>query len=145
MTCSVMDCPHPVVAHGLCDGHVRRRYKGQTVHVPLAEAKRTPVQVLRDAAIGYADADSEDDEAALRADDRLRKAGSTFGLKEQARRISEGLRARAARGLPVGRPSKVSPVVALAAVQTHGGVQQAAVVLGCSRWAVWRALRRSGL
>ncbi len=82
-TCAAGDCFRPATQGELCAGHAKRKYRHQPVAGPLAEVGRTPWQRLVDAALKYADADS--DEAFARASAVLRKAAQAY-VSSRARR-----------------------------------------------------------
>lgn len=128
MTCSVDDCLRPAERNGLCAAHRKRAQRGVTVAGELRDVSRAPHEVLADAALRYADADSTDDREFARAQNNLGQAAKAY--------------ARALRPRPGPKPT-VSPDVAVAAVTTHGSTRKAAAALGVSPWAVWRAIRRS--
>lgn len=142
MSCSIADCENPADGHGLCSAHRKRAKKGGNLAAPLkpAPTSRPPLEVLQDAALRYADAESDEDFRS--ATDVLRKSAKTYGRKEQHHRISEGLWRRKAAGLPVGRRPKLTRADAEAAVATEGGVRAGARALGVSLGAMRRALRR---
>lgn len=118
------------------------------VNVPVPQRPRTPFERATEAAIAYAEADDDDD--FLRARDNLRKsiAACAPSMRDDLRRelISKltrlALDALKARGVKLGRPSKVHPAVAEKTVEEAGGVRKAAAVLQVSVWTIRRALRR---
>lgn len=142
MTCRIEDCENEADGHGLCSAHRKRSKKGGNLAAPLkpAPTARAPLEVLQDAALRYADADSDDDYRA--ATDVLRKAAQTYGRKAQHHLIAEGLWRRKAAGLPVGRPAKLTRSQAEAAVAKYGGRRTAARALGVSPRSLRRALKR---
>lgn len=81
--CIIDGCPNQEATHGgrkggLCWGHYRRKQKGQTIS-GLLKARMSPWDRLLEAAIGYADADADDDRAWADAKDALRRAASAYG------------------------------------------------------------------
>ncbi len=143
MNCEIADCENPADGHGLCSAHRKRAKKGGNLAAPLKPAPhaREPWEVLTDAVIRYADA--ETDEEFTTAKDVLRKSAKTYGRINHRHLIAQGLQRRMAAGLPVGRPPKITHAEAEAAVVEHGSKRAAARALGVTRAALRRALRRS--
>lgn len=135
-------CDNDADGNGLCSAHRKRAKNGGDLSAPLKPAphSREPLEVLTDAAIRYADA--ETDEEFKKAKDVLRKAAQNYGPKHQHHVIAEGLWRRKAAGLPVGRPAKITRAEAEAAVATNGGRRAAAKSLGVSPRTIRRALKR---
>lgn len=146
MSCQALDdCDRPVEKAGLCAGHRKQKTLGKPF-TPLSDSRAgrlTYHQVMVEAALALADADSDDDRAFDRATDNLRKAAISYARQAIATRIKEGLARRRAAGLPSCGPPKLTHGQALDAVKTAGGIRAAARALGVSRDAVRRALRRS--
>lgn len=140
--CSVDGCPNPAAKSGLCEGHVKRRTRGQVVSAALKLRPRSPLERLTEAALAYANAESDDEFD--RAKDNLRKSAAAFAPNDRSTAIREALAELKRRGLKLGRPRKVEPEVAVRMVEQEGGVRKAALVLRVSRMAVSRALREAG-
>lgn len=101
----------------------------------------SPLERLTEAAISYANADSDDEYD--RARDNLRKAASAFGNKAgEAIRIA--LADLRARGIKLGRPRKIEPEVAVRLAEQTKSIRKTALMLGVSRKTVQRALRQVG-
>ena len=79
--CVADDCLNLAKKGGYCWAHLKRRHRQR----PLAEAVRhkhqTPQQLLAEAAIAYADADTSTDATFRLAWDRLRKAALRYVRK----------------------------------------------------------------
>lgn len=129
-TCAI--CSRPIKWGELCDGHKKRQQLGKVVHVELRAANRTPFQVLADAALTFADADSEDDQAYDRAADNLGKAALNY-----ARRWAKK------GGRPPRFPAEHYAKV-LAAVQEAGSIRAAAKRLEVGRSTLHRYIARCG-
>lgn len=142
VTCSIDGCLRPAYRSGLCDGHDRRRRRGQVVHSPLAEVNLSPSERLASAALTFADADSEDDAAADRAWDNLRKTAVTAGRRITEETIRATLERMKAAGVRLGRPPVVTVESVLAALERHRTRQAAARALGVSRSTVIRVVRK---
>lgn len=72
--CTVADCLRIAERSGLCSTHRKRAQRGQQLGLPVAERFLSTWDRLHAAALDLADADTEDDAAYRRAEDRLRKA-----------------------------------------------------------------------
>lgn len=83
------DCPNPARRRGLCWAHVWREQHGSSATGPIKTIGLTPAQRLKECAINYADADSDDDLAWKRASDLLFKAAEEYVREKRARRRSE--------------------------------------------------------
>lgn len=121
--CSVDGCENEAKRAGLCWSHRKRKLRGHVVNEALA-ARPSGRERVREAALAYANAETDAD--FKRAEDNLFKAAYAI-----AKRASGG-----------GRPAKVDVDAALAALRSVGSIRGAASLLGVSRMAVWRALRR---
>lgn len=79
--CTWGDCTNPAIGT-LCRTHYWRRQHGKPMDAPIAAtgrgSRRTPKQVLLDAALALADADSADDSAFERCWHRLRMAAARY-------------------------------------------------------------------
>lgn len=104
--CSVDGCPKEAARGGLCWGHVKKRQRGQTVNEALTERPESKIDVLREAALAYAEAEEDDD--FRRAEDSLRKAAERFGA-ETARRAEAMIRSERARRAGLARAAKLTP------------------------------------
>lgn len=91
--CLVDGCLKPAGLRkgGYCEAHAKRRLRGQVVAEPIGAPRGGHVLVtaestwllLTEAALAYADADSDDEVDFRRATDRLRKAALSYaGLVE---------------------------------------------------------------
>ena len=77
-TCIVAECERPAAPHReLCVGHYARKVRGQPLDTPLREWGN-PARALMEAAFAFADAAAEDDDAYVRAWNRLRKAARRY-------------------------------------------------------------------
>lgn len=129
MTCAVDDCDRAPYKSGLCAGHYRRKREGR----PLTELRRAqggpatpilPIDRLSEAALAYADADTDEDFA--RARNNLHDAAIWFALGIPKRAsvhrfgydLLAQLRMRAKEGptpaqgsnvVPLPRPSPLRP------------------------------------
>lgn len=77
MSCRVDDCGLEVVAHGYCAAHYKRHRRGGDLAAPKQE-RLSPRQRAIEAAIALADADSEDDKAAGKAEANFKTAVSRW-------------------------------------------------------------------
>lgn len=143
MTCSVEGCVRPVEAGGLCQGHRKRKTRGQTVSGDLRDDTRTPSEILTDAAIALADCDSDDDGAWARAQKNHQHAAESYAKRRTKARIRAALSKLKAEGVRLGRPVSVSEESVVQAVETMRTMTAAARALGVSRITVWR--RRKGV
>jgi hypothetical protein len=84
LVCFVDGCDRPATRAGLCEGHRKRRRRGQALGSPLQERPATPWSRILEGCIALADADSEDDLAFRRAEDRLRKAIDGYAASRSA-------------------------------------------------------------
>lgn len=134
-------CDRPAARSGLCWAHVRAKQRNRPL-VPLKVKAPSTFARLISAALNLADTDTGDDEAYDRAQDNLRKASEAHRRGSFADAVRDGLQAARARGVKLGRPAGLEPVVARKAVKQHGSVAKAAQALGLSRFAIWRALNR---
>lgn len=142
--CLVADCERPAAPKkgGMCEAHAKRRLRG----APLAAAVRIrgrPLEALREAALEYADADAEDDDAWRRAEARLMRAAMAYSRERALEAARAALAAARAAGVRVGRPRKVTHLVALQALQDTGSMGAAAALLMVDRRTVARAVRRA--
>lgn len=104
--CSVDGCPRQAEHDGLCQGHLKRRQRGQVVNEPLA-ARPSGVERLTEAALRYAAAEGEED--FRRAKDNLRKAAVAVQTSKVISELTrEALAQRKAAGARLGRPPKVT-------------------------------------
>lgn len=85
MNCSVDGCAKEAARGGLCWGHIKRRQRKRTVSGELRAWGRPPPQLLVDAALSVADADTADDGAWRRAKDLLRKASDRSRQRRKPR------------------------------------------------------------
>lgn len=92
---------------------------------PVLDVTRTPDEVLADAALAYADAESEED--FVRARQRLQKAAERFAIRASIRN----------RG---GRPKKLTLEVVLNVMSRVGSVRDAALELRVGRATLYRYL-----
>lgn len=109
---------------------------------PVLERPRSKIDVLREVALRYADADTDED--FRRADENLVKASARAAYEAVSERIRRGIAERRARGERVGRAPKVEPERA-ARLAARVGVAKAAALLGISQRTVYRALSETGL
>lgn len=145
MSCAIEDCDKPASKAGMCWGHAKRKARGQTVSGPIKERPKSKSEWLREAALAYADADSDDEEAFTRAVDSLRKAAAAFGSATNERvgeLTREALALLKSKGVKLGRPHRVSPEQAEQAIQKYGSVTKAAKRLRINRATLYRALLR---
>ena len=82
--CSFDDCVHPAESSGLCAAHRKQRQRTGRL-VPVVE-RLEPRARLREAALALADADSEDDRAARRAQVRFMKTLKDLGWRKVERK-----------------------------------------------------------
>ncbi len=144
-TCTIGDCGEPAARAGLCWGHLKRRQEGRTVEGALSATRSptvSPREVLREAAIAYADVDSSDDDEYYRVDQRLRKAAESYARRATRERIRATLAALRVTGRRLGRPVSVTAEAVLVAQAQFGSLRATAKGLGVSYWAARRALRR---
>lgn len=144
--CSVDACPNEAKKAGYCWGHWKRKGRGQTVNVPLAERPKSAIERLTEAALTYADAGDADEAEFERAKDNLRKAAAAYERDEsQVSRTELRALQEALDGLKskLGRPPKVSAVLVLETVRRLGGIAKTALELRVSVRTVQRAMRRA--
>jgi hypothetical protein len=84
--CGVDGCDNGGRKAGLCWAHYKRRQRGRPLSPPIAHPPRTWSESLTRAALKYADVESEDDHAFLRARDALRRQALTFARRRQKNR-----------------------------------------------------------
>ena len=85
--CTVGDCMRLAESGGLCSAHRKRKQRGVQLGLPMVEKFCSTWDRLHAAAIDLAEADSEDDIAYQRAEDRLRKAVESI-VQERLRTLS---------------------------------------------------------
>ena len=145
MECAVDGCPHPADPKGvagLCSGHSKRKQRGQVVNEPLA-SRATPGEVLLEAALALADA--EEDVDFERAKARLKMATYAYARQGAVKAWRASMGERQAKGLPIGRPPKVSSLSAdEAATAQRLANRQLAQRLGVSLCTVVRLRARLG-
>lgn len=118
MSCR-MGCEEPEVSNGLCDRCRKRKARGGDLGAPVQE-RLTPKQRAVEAAIGLADADSEDDKAFPRAEANFAAAVSRWrdplvmaekgrlGGETRAKVLTAERRQEIARIAAVARSQKLS-------------------------------------
>ena len=137
--CRAEECLNPAARGEYCWTHVKRNQRGQD------DAPRGPSrsELLREAAIGMADADADDDAAFERADANLRKAAHTFAFHDIRERIKAGMARAATQGRRPGRPPTRDEREIAEVVSAVGSIRRAAALLQCGRATVQRALKRA--
>jgi hypothetical protein len=93
-----MGCGRPARERGLCWAHVRRQRRNADLSAPIQQRHPTPIAMLTEAALNYAEAEALDDEAYRRATTRLRVAARRYVLacsQGKHRRKLYGVRADA--------------------------------------------------
>ena len=78
-TCHVPECDRPAWSGGLCPAHLKRRQRGKPLSGPVRTRRAAPDaanagDLLRDAALDYAEVNAESDADFTRADTRLLEA-----------------------------------------------------------------------
>lgn len=73
-------CDKDAEREGLCRAHRQQKYDGRPL-VPLRKQNQTRMELLREAAIAYADASAEDEAAFQRAINRLAKAAERYSRR----------------------------------------------------------------
>ncbi len=137
MICSVDGCER--LARGnYCPTHRKRQQRGRPLSGPIAERPKTKLGVLREAALRYAHADS--DEEFAKAEANLIKASARAALEAKGEVIRQRLCELRKQGAKLGRPPKADPARAAELVKALG-IARAAEHLGVSRRTVERAVR----
>jgi hypothetical protein len=138
--CSVDGCPNEAAKGGYCWGHLKRGQRGSTVSTPLAVRPTSPWERLLEAALTYADVESDGEFE--RARDNLRHAAMSYARRGLSGLVLEGLRRAREAGRRIGRPPKVDPATARALVEKGASIREAAGMLGVSPGCVCQALKR---
>lgn len=141
MLCSFEGCPNEAKRGGLCWAHLKQRSRDDG---RLQEVRRRPesrIERLTEAALAYAAAETE--EEFRRARDNLRKSALAAGPELIGELTREALARLRARGVRLGRPPKVDPVVAARVLGEAGGLAEAAARLGVHPRTLRRAVERA--
>lgn len=118
MSCRVETCEAvDVAAQGYCETHYRRHLRGGDLAAPKQE-RLSPRGRALEAALAYADVDSDDDKAHARAEANLAMAVSRWRdplvLREHARAISAAGNAARTAKLTAERRSEIARIAAQA-------------------------------
>ena len=144
MTCTEPDCLGVAKRAGLCWECIGKRRSGTGKFTAATEPPA--IEQLREAALSFADADTDDDRAFRQADDRLRHSAKIYARRSHKEAVRSGLAEARARGVRLG-PPRMLEGQRVADLVRRLGVLGAARVMGCSRITVWREVKgvsRSG-
>jgi hypothetical protein len=138
--CTVDGCEREAKGQ-YCAMHRKRAQRRQELSAPAKERPSSPREWLREAALRYAEAETDAEYA--RADDNLRKAAASCGPVERELAIADAFERLRTRWERLGRPRRLTPEEAQRMVHQSGGVARAAAALGVSVRTVQRALRQA--
>lgn len=82
-TCAKADCERPAWSHGLCWTHLKRQQRASRATGPVREYGLTPQELLRKAALRYADAP---DEASYKNLEKLLRVYALESAKRRTRK-----------------------------------------------------------
>jgi DNA invertase Pin-like site-specific DNA recombinase len=141
--CSVDGCPKGARYGEWCSAHWKRKHRGQPLTPSLQERPKTPLELLTESALAYAEAEGDQDFA--RALDNLRQSANRY-----TRRSAKGVSPAELRALhdelervqaKLGRPRRLKPEEIAEVVGRVGSQAKAARHLRVSLSTVIRAIR----
>lgn len=139
--CSI--CSKPAKHGEWCDAHWKRKQRGKSLAPPLQERPKTPLELLTESALSYAEAEGDQDFA--RALDNLRQSANRYSRRAGRDVTPEelsALRHELARvQAKLGRPRRLTQEEIVEVLERVGSQAEAARQLGVSTRTVRRALR----
>jgi len=140
--CTAGECEEPTrQGRRFCEFHEKRFQRGQSLTAPKQE-RLSPNERVVEAALRFAEADSEDDAEYEKSKRDLFRAARQAGATAAGELVRQGHVEARRRGVHIGRPPEVTHAQALEVVSREGSIAAAARALGKSRPTIYRALGR---